>query len=629
MNNTFARRNAILATTVLGMIATAQSAVAGPSQRALDVLLDRAALQNLTLPAHARAASAISGTLNPGVLSAPELELRLADGRKINATLKRVAGNTMKGTRSWVGEFDDAPGSILVLSQARGVTTGFANYGDLTIEIAPTVGGKHVLFIVDNARLPQGEVVDRVHDAADTATDNGYGLGGASAQAADAVVHDLMVVYTAASAARYGAAVLESNIQAAVEAANQAYINSQVGITLNLVSTGQVDVAEGSSMSATKTTLQSSSAVANLRNQVGADIVMLVSENSDYCGLASLMTSNSTSFASSAYGVVYSACLSNQSLAHEVGHNQGLMHDRDSSSYGGVYPYSYGYRRCVSDGTGFRDIMSYSCSGAPRVLVFSNPYVSWNGYPAGVSYEASPSTSAENARTLINTAATVAAFRSSTSSTTPETVPSAPSGLAVQSAAHDRVTVRWTDNSSNETGFKVERSPNGATFTEVATLGAGMTSFADGAVLANTLYFYRVRAYNSAGASGYSGTVSVTTPDLPPPPPSAPTSISATDNGDGTALASWTASSSAASTFEVQREQWNARKNSWGRLTVAATVPGNVFSIVDASGAGTYRYFVRALNDSGASSAAGPAEVIVTATASSSTPIKGKGRSGK
>ena len=70
---------------------------------------------------------------------------------------------------------------------------------------------------------------------------------------------------------------------------------------------------------------------------------MLVSENSDYCGLANLMTSNSTSFSPYAFGAVYSSCLSNQSLAHELGHQQGLMHDRASSSgWAGVYAYSYG-----------------------------------------------------------------------------------------------------------------------------------------------------------------------------------------------------------------------------------------------------------------------------------------------
>ncbi len=51
------------------------------------------------------------------------------------------------------------------------------------------------------------------------------------------VVQDVLVLYTAASAARYGQASIESQIQSAVQAANQAYQNSQVGITINIVGT--------------------------------------------------------------------------------------------------------------------------------------------------------------------------------------------------------------------------------------------------------------------------------------------------------------------------------------------------------------------------------------------------------
>ena len=49
-----------------------------------------------------------------------------------------------------------------------------------------------------------------------------------------------------------------------------------------------------------------------------------------------------------------------------------------------LYPYGYGHRVCRTDGTGFRDIMSYPCDGAPRVLLFSTPYRTYNGWAAGV-----------------------------------------------------------------------------------------------------------------------------------------------------------------------------------------------------------------------------------------------------
>jgi hypothetical protein len=256
--------------------------------------------------------------------------------------------------------------------------------------------------------------------------------------------------------------------------------------------------------------------------------------------------------------------------------------------------------------------MSYSCSGAPRVLLFSNPYVTYNGHPAGIAYEANPSQSAENTRSLNNTAKTVAAFRGASTSTS--AAPAAPTGLAAQSATYNRVSLAWVDNATNETGFKLERSTDGVNFSEIATLGTDTKAYSDATVQALTTYYYRVRAFNSAGASGYSSTVNVRTPDVPPPPPPAPTSVTAGDNGDGTALVSWTVGTTSASSFEVHREKWDSRKGVWTGTTTAATVPASVRSVVDSTGAGTYRYSVRASNSGGASAYVGPVSVAVTST---------------
>ena len=499
------------------------------------------------------------------------------------------------------------------------------NYQNQILEIQPTAGGKHILYVVDESRLPKGEVLITPKVQGDALGATVTDLGAGATTAAANVVQDVLVLYTAASAARYSQASIESQIQSAIQSANQAYQNSFVGITLNLVGLQQSTIVEQSSMNSTVAVLQSDAGVARLRDQVGADMVMLVSENSDYCGLSNLMTSNSTSFAPNAFGVVYSSCLSNQSLAHELGHQQGLMHDRASSSgWAGVYAYSYGYGRCASDSTAFRDVMSYPCGSAPRVLLFSNPNVTWNGYPAGVSYEMDPANSAEAARSLNNTAATVAAFKGGSTTASPTATPAAPSGLAVQSALYNRVSLAWADNANNETGFEVERSTNGVDFAKVATLGADARSHADSNVSTKTTYYYRVRAYNSAGMSGYSGTVNVTTPDQPPPAPAAPRSIAAVDGKDGSAAVSWTADLSGVTSFEVRRERWDTRKSAWGGATTAATVPGNVLSIVDSTGAGEFRYSVRAVNSSGASGYAGPAPVAVTAPTVTGSPKRGK-----
>lgn len=85
--------------------------------------------------------------------------------------------------------------------------------------------------------------------------------------------------------------------------------------------------------------------------------------------------------------------------------------------------------------------------------------------------------------------------------------PVAPSSLGAVGGKR-KVTISWADNSSNETGFKIERSTNGTTFTQVTTVGAGVTSYTNTGLTSGTTYYYRVRATNANGDSAYSNTAS-------------------------------------------------------------------------------------------------------------------------
>ncbi len=90
--------------------------------------------------------------------------------------------------------------------------------------------------------------------------------------------------------------------------------------------------------------------------------------------------------------------------------------------------------------------------------------------------------------------------------------PLAPSSLTATAISSSQINVSWTDNASNETGFKVERAmSSGGPWTQIGTT-AGIASFADTSVAASTTYYYRVRATNAAGDSGYSNTSTATTP---------------------------------------------------------------------------------------------------------------------
>jgi hypothetical protein len=78
--------------------------------------------------------------------------------------------------------------------------------------------------------------------------------------------------------------------------------------------------------------------------------------------------------------------------------------------------------------------------------------------------------------------------------------PAAPTGLSVSSFTSGRVLLAWTDNSTNETGFLIERSPDGVAWTSVGTAAPNATAFIACGLLPGTTYFFRVSATGSGGS---------------------------------------------------------------------------------------------------------------------------------
>jgi titin len=108
----------------------------------------------------------------------------------------------------------------------------------------------------------------------------------------------------------------------------------------------------------------------------------------------------------------------------------------------------------------------------------------------------------------------VSAFNSGGSSANSNTatvalvVPSTPTNLTADVERHGDVTLKWKDNSDNETAFQIERSTNGTVFAVIATVAANTTNYKDKkAVRHGQTYYYRVAAKNNVGLSSYSSSV--------------------------------------------------------------------------------------------------------------------------
>jgi titin len=154
-----------------------------------------------------------------------------------------------------------------------------------------------------------------------------------------------------------------------------------------------------------------------------------------------------------------------------------------------------------------------------------------------------------------------------------------------------QINLTWTDNAANETGFRIERSSNGTSFTQIATVGVNVTSYANSGLSASTQFWYRVRAYNTAGNSAYTNTATATTLAPPPQPPAAPSGLNGTRQSAGMRL-TWTDRSNNETGFIVQRSADGQA------FSTIATVGANVVTYLDSnSGSSRWVYYrVRATN---------------------------------
>ena len=125
-------------------------------------------------------------------------------------------------------------------------------------------------------------------------------------------------------------------------------------------------------------------------------------------------------------------------------------------------------------------------------------------------------------RVLAFNAGGSSAYSNIASATTPAAPlqpPTAPSNLSGTPTSYSQVELSWSDNSSNENGFQIERCTGTVascgSFAQIGQVTFDINAVTDAGLQGQTTYTYRVRAFNAAGQSAYSNAVQVTTPAVP------------------------------------------------------------------------------------------------------------------
>jgi subtilisin family serine protease len=164
--------------------------------------------------------------------------------------------------------------------------------------------------------------------------------------------------------------------------------------------------------------------------------------------------------------------------------------------------------------------------------------------------------------------------------------PQAPSGLDATPESGSRINLSWTDLSSNESRFEIERKTGpGGTYSRIANVAADKTSYSDTGLSEKMTYDYRASAINSAGNSGYSNEADATTILA------GPSNLSAVDASTSKIKLSWTDSSSYESGFKIERKTGAGATYSQIAIIAADQTSYNDTGLKEAT---TYYYRIRA-----------------------------------
>ncbi|SDI45377.1 pre-peptidase C-terminal domain-containing protein [Actinokineospora alba] len=356
---------------------------------------------------------------NAAVVGAGTELISLDLGDRTVTAVRDNASTTGSGNTLWTGQVretavarssgpaevgTDEYNSVTLVRSGEGVT-GTVRVSGVLYQIHPVAGGQHAVLKVDESKMPQDH--PRVEGGVPTIAMPATQSAGAAAN----TVIRVQVVATQQAVNGYNGD-MRALVDLAVSETNKGYLNSGVGITLELAHYSTVNYTEAG-MSTDLSRFRGTSdgymdGVHALRDQYAADVNVLILNASTSCGIASGIGSS----AATAFAVVARSCATGYySFGHEIGHLQSARHDPATDSKTTPYAYGHGYRY----GSSWRTIMAYNCSpSCPRINYWSNPRKTYNGVAMGTTDRS------DNARVLEQTKATIAAFRGGTATPTNE-----------------------------------------------------------------------------------------------------------------------------------------------------------------------------------------------------------------
>lgn len=325
---------------------------------------------------------------------------------------------TQKGV-TWVGEVEDTGEQALLMLWKDGYLSGYFGYKGRVFVVSHVGKEVHTMREVDPLKLPpdhvpgfKGNPATRdassvpVRPTAPPREPVVTPFPDAERKALEAkdITIDVMMLYTNNAAKNY---IRDPGdlLELAMEQANETFKNSGIkNVKLRLVHSQAIEYNEREydqfdTLYRMVDGLGVFKDVRKLRNDKRADIVGLVIDDPNGCGLSTRVGAD----ADEAYFVVHHTCAAiTYSIAHEIGHILGTRHDRLVDGNETPFAYGHGY----VNGTKWRDMMSYveGCGGCARIPFWSNPRVLFKGEPTGTL-------ASDNARVILQQAERVANFR--------------------------------------------------------------------------------------------------------------------------------------------------------------------------------------------------------------------------